>query len=394
MKLKDFGSALLTARLLVSLGEALTFWTAPHMVASSVVVLVLVLVLAAPPGVSAARATNLMLGLLVHDGAYDREQWGYDTALAEVNANSTVLPGLTLSYTQVDGGCNGDVGVSGALQLSDTLAGMQAANSHTPVGYVGTRCSSTMQAVAPVIRYIDYTIISASVTSPIFEQEKYADIFRIASSDTVIGIAMALFCQRYEWKRVHTITGSEIISLSTMSKFTEYATSKGLTVDSATVIPVDLDELIIQKNLNRMVFDILNAGKRVIVMHMYEKLLRRVMCALHQNGLTGKGSVIMYPGWIGVDWFQSSKYNCADFNGGRNTNAATCERCPCSDAQLFAAMKGMFTVDADTIPSLDGLTIGGSNKGALVQSAKDFWAANNMAPRTMAYAAYDSIWSW
>ena len=112
-----------------------------------------------------ARLPHFTSHLTVHHAErYISDSIGYEQALRSVNANPTILPGITLKTTFVDSGCKPSKAVSASLTLIATFDKQAAAGVATGVGFLGAACSGATQAMHPVIVHYDYLSISPSAS--------------------------------------------------------------------------------------------------------------------------------------------------------------------------------------------------------------------------------------
>ena len=159
-----------------------------------------------------------------HAERYISDSIGYEQALRSVNANPTILPGITLKTTFVDSGCKPSMAVSASLTLIATFDKQAAAGAATGVGFLGAACSGATQAMHPVIVHYDYLSISPSASSPALIN--YPNIYRVAQDDTRIGWGFAWLCNHYGWKRVYVIKQAVEISTLSMASFEKYVPSR------------------------------------------------------------------------------------------------------------------------------------------------------------------------
>lgn len=159
-----------------------------------------------------------------HAKRYIADSIGYEQALRSVNANPTILPGITLKTTYADSGCKPSMAVKASLTLLTTFDKQAAAGVETGVGFLGAACSGATQAMHPVIVHYGYLSISPSASSPALIN--YPNIYRVAQDDTRIGWGFAWLCNHYGWKRVHMIKQAVEISKLAMASFEKYVPSR------------------------------------------------------------------------------------------------------------------------------------------------------------------------
>jgi ABC-type branched-subunit amino acid transport system substrate-binding protein len=129
-------------------------------------------------------------------------------AVAEVNANATVLSGASLVLTVVDHGSiralsRSHEGYETLLgnMASDLVADLEAAGA---VGVVGAGYSSDVKALAqPLLRDAQLPLISHSATAPsLSDSTTYPGFARLCAPDRRQGAAMAAAVAQFGWDRI------------------------------------------------------------------------------------------------------------------------------------------------------------------------------------------------
>lgn len=234
------------------------------------------------------RPSSVKVGtLLTFDSVIGRASLpAIQAAVADVNADNTVLRGTELRLVPQDTNCSGFLGTIEALQLME----------NDVVAIIGPQSSGIAHVISHVVNELHVPLLSFGATDPTLSALQFSYFLRTTQSDYFQMHAIADMVEFYEWKEVIGIFVDDDYGRSGISVLGDALAKKRCRISYKAPLPAgasksDINDLLSRVNLME---------SRVYVVHVNPDSGLTVFSVAKQLRMLSNGYV-----WIATDWLAS-----------------------------------------------------------------------------------------
>ncbi|KAF7008214.1 hypothetical protein CFC21_023039 [Triticum aestivum] len=209
-----------------------------------------------------------------------------ELAVADVNADPTVLPGTKLSLLMQDTNCSGFVGTIEALQLlaKDVIA------------VLGPQSSAIAHIISHAVNKLQVPLISFAASDPTLSSLEYPYFVRATQSDYYQMSAVASIISQYQWREVIAIYVDDDYGRGGITALGDALAKKMSKIAYKAKLPPGAGRTAIQD----MLMQVNEMESRVYVVHVNPDSGMTVFSAAKSLGMMSSGYV-----WIATDWLSS-----------------------------------------------------------------------------------------
>ncbi|XP_077221020.1 glutamate receptor 3.4-like [Tasmannia lanceolata] len=209
-----------------------------------------------------------------------------EAAVADVNADSTVLAGTRLKVVSQDTNCSGFLGTIEALQLIEKDV----------VAIIGPQSSGIAHVISHVVNELHVPVLSFAATDPTLAALQYTYVLRTTHSDYFQMYAIASLIQFYRWREVIAIFVDDDYGRNGISVLGDALAKNRAKISYKAALP---------PGANRTVIDNLLVGvnlmeARVYVVHVNPDSGLQVFSVAKNLGMISSGYA-----WIATNWLAS-----------------------------------------------------------------------------------------
>lgn len=235
-----------------------------------------------------SRPTVVKIGaLFTVDSVIGRSaQQGIKTAIDDVNANKTILPGIKLDVIFHDTNCSGFIGTVEALQLMENEV----------IATIGPQSSGIAHIISHVANELHVPLLSFGATDPTLSSLQFPYFVRTTHSDYFEMYAIADIVDFYRWRQVIAIYVDDDYGRNGISILGDaLAKKRGKISYKAALSPgaTKNDISILLNSVNLM-------ESRVYVVHVNPDHGLNIFSIAKNLGMMTSGYV-----WIATDWLPS-----------------------------------------------------------------------------------------
>ncbi|KAE8773691.1 Glutamate receptor 3.4 [Hordeum vulgare] len=207
-------------------------------------------------------------------------------AVADVNADPTLLPGTKLSLLMQDTNCSGFVGTIEALQLlaKDVIA------------VLGPQSSAIAHIISHAVNKLQVPLISFAASDPTLSSLEYPYFVRATQSDYYQMSAVASIISQYQWREVIAIYVDDDYGRGGITALGDALAKKMSKIAYKAKLPPGAGRSAIQDIL----MQVNEMESRVYVVHVNPDSGMTVFSAAKSLGMMSSGYV-----WIATDWLSA-----------------------------------------------------------------------------------------
>ncbi|KAL2331832.1 hypothetical protein Fmac_019413 [Flemingia macrophylla] len=269
-------------------------------------------------------------------------------AFEDVNANSSVLPGVKLEVVLHDTNCSGFVGTMEALQLMEDEV----------VAAIGPQSSGIAHVISHVVNELHVPLISFGATDPSLSSLQYPYFVRNTQSDYYQMYAIADLVDYYRWREVIAIFVDDDNGRNGISILGDALAKKRAKISYKAAFPPGAPK----KDISDLLNGVNLMESRVYVLHVNPDSGLNIFSLAEKLGMMNSGYV-----WIVTDW-------------------------------LASALDSLEPVDPNTMNLLQGVlalrhhTPDTNEKKSFLSRMKRFKDKETPSFNSYALYAYDSVW--
>ncbi|PWZ40020.1 Glutamate receptor 3.4 [Zea mays] len=209
-----------------------------------------------------------------------------ELAVADVNADPTILWGTKLSVLMQDTNCSGFVGTIEALQLL----------AKDVVAVLGPQSSAVAHVISHAVNELHVPLISFAATDPTLSSLEYPYFVRATQSDYYQMGAIAAIISQYEWKQVIAIYVDDDYGRGGITALGDALAKRKCKISYKAKLPpgaakTTIEDILMQVN---------DMESRVYVIHVNPDSGLNVFSAAKSLGMMSSGYV-----WIATDWLSA-----------------------------------------------------------------------------------------
>lgn len=235
-----------------------------------------------------SRPTEVRIGaLFTFDSVIGRAvKPAIELAVADVNADPSVLSGTKFSVLMQDTNCSGFVGTIEALQLlaKDVIA------------VLGPQSSGIAHVISHVVNELHVPLISFAASDPTLSSLEYPYFVRATLSDYFQMGAIASIISQYQWREVIAIYVDDDYGRGGITALGDALAKKKSKIAYKAKLPPGAGRTTIQDTLMR----VNEMESRVYVVHVNPDSGLTVFSAAKSLGMMSSGYV-----WIATDWLSA-----------------------------------------------------------------------------------------
>ncbi|XP_062188133.1 glutamate receptor 3.4-like [Phragmites australis] len=209
-----------------------------------------------------------------------------ELAVADVNADPSILPGTKLSVLMQDTNCSGFVGTIDALQLL----------AKDVISVLGPQSSSIAHVISHAVNELHIPLISFAASDPTLSSLEYPYFVRATLSDYFQMDAIASIISQYQWKEVITIYVDDDYGRGGITVLGDALAKKKSNIAYKAKLPPGAAKATIQDIL----MQVNEMESRVYVVHVNPDSGVNVFSAAKSLGMMSSGYV-----WIATDWLSA-----------------------------------------------------------------------------------------
>ncbi|XP_077219894.1 glutamate receptor 3.3-like [Tasmannia lanceolata] len=211
-----------------------------------------------------------------------------NTAVEDVNANSSVLGGTKLVITMQDSNCSGFVGIVEALQFMETDV----------VAIIGPQSSVIAHVISHVSKELQVPLLSFAATDPTLASLQYPFFVRTTQSDLFQMTAIAEVVNYYRWKQVIAIFIDDDYGRNGIAALGDKLEERQCKISYKAAIPPGTG--VKRNDITDILVKLALMESRVIVLHANPDSGLMVLSVAHYLGMMRSGYV-----WIATDWLSN-----------------------------------------------------------------------------------------
>ncbi|EER97313.1 glutamate receptor 3.4 isoform X1 [Sorghum bicolor] len=209
-----------------------------------------------------------------------------ELAVADVNADPSILWGTNLSVLMQDTNCSGFVGTIEALQLL----------AKDVVAVLGPQSSAVAHVISHAVNELHVPLISFAATDPALSSLEYPYFVRATHSDYYQMGAIAAIISQYQWKQVIAIYVDDDYGRGGISVLGDALAKRKCKISYKAKLPpgaakTSIKDILMQVN---------DMESRVYVIHVNPDSGLNVFLAAKSLGMMSSGYV-----WIATDWLSA-----------------------------------------------------------------------------------------
>ncbi|KAJ4965172.1 hypothetical protein NE237_017021 [Protea cynaroides] len=211
-----------------------------------------------------------------------------ETAMEDVNRNSSVLRGTKLAIKMGDTNCNGFIGFVEALQLMEIET----------VAIIGPQSSTIAHMISHVANELQVPLLSFAATDPTLNSLQYPFFIRMTHSDMYQMAAVADMVNYYGWREVIAIFVDDEYGRNGVSALADSLDAKRCKISYKAGIPPVSG--VSRSSIMDILVKVALMESRVIVLHTNPESGLMVLSVAQYLGMIGNGYA-----WIATDWLSS-----------------------------------------------------------------------------------------
>ncbi|TKY48747.1 Glutamate receptor 3.4 [Spatholobus suberectus] len=208
-------------------------------------------------------------------------------AFDDVNANSSVLPGVKLEVVLHDTNCSGFVGTMEALQLMEDEV----------VAAIGPQSSGIAHVISHVVNELHVPLVSFGATDPSLSSLQYPYFVRSTQSDYYQMYAIADLVDYYRWREVIAIYVDDDNGRNGISVLGDALAKKRAKISYKAAFPPGA----LKKDISDLLNGVNLMESRVFVLHVNPDKGLNIFSIAEKLGMMNSGYV-----WIATDWLASA----------------------------------------------------------------------------------------
>ncbi|CAN6463997.1 unnamed protein product [Victoria cruziana] len=210
-----------------------------------------------------------------------------DAAVADVNADSSVLRGVKLNVTSLDSNSSGFLGIVEVLQFMET----------DTVAIIGPQSSTIAHVMSHLANELQVPTLSFAATDPSLSSLQYPFFVRTTQSDLYQMSAVADIVDYYRWKEVVALYIDDDYGRNGVSVLGDKLEEKTCRISFKAALPPGLTSSDITDVLVKLAL----MESRVIVVHVSDPILGLAIFSIAKHlDMVSDGYV-----WIATDWLSS-----------------------------------------------------------------------------------------
>uniref|UniRef100_A0A0E0E5D5 Glutamate receptor n=1 Tax=Oryza meridionalis TaxID=40149 RepID=A0A0E0E5D5_9ORYZ len=253
--------------------------------AAAAAAVLVVLWLAVAAAGAGERPSEVSIGALyTYDSVIGRAAGlAIELAVADVNADRTVLAGTTLSLISQDTNCSGFLGTIEALQLMEKNV----------IAVIGPQSSGIGHVISHVVNELHVPLLSFAATDPTLSASEYPYFLRSTMSDYFQMHAVASIVDYYQWKEVTAIFVDDDYGRGGVAALSDALALSRARISYKAAIPPNSNAA----TINDVLFRANMMESRVFVVHVNPDAGMRIFSIANKLRMMGSGYV-----WIVTDW--------------------------------------------------------------------------------------------
>ncbi|KAJ3674903.1 hypothetical protein LUZ60_005519 [Juncus effusus] len=215
-----------------------------------------------------------------------------EMAVADVNADSSVLNGTRLDLITQDTNCSGFLGTIGALQLIENEV----------VTILGPQSSGIAHAISQISNELQIPLLSFASTDPTLSSLQFQPFFlRTTQSDEFQMRAISEIISYFNWREIVAIYSDDDFGRNGISSLSDSLSTKRSRISfKAPIPPISSSNGNNNGNINDMLVQVNLVESRVYVLHVNPDSGLEIFRVAKKLGMIGTGYV-----WIVTDWLAS-----------------------------------------------------------------------------------------
>lgn len=317
-----------------------------------------------------------------------------ELAVGQVNADASVLPGITLTL--------GSENTNSSASAAATEA-YEAIVNEQAVALIGAESSDTSEAMGYLCNIFQVPQVSyASTSTTLSNEDTFPYFARTVAADDLQAQALAAFVEFLGWQHIAIIHADTDYATSLVTAFSLVAARYGITVGVTTThksivgLTTDAQRQAAKESMRTALQDVLDGRVRLVLMSNVDADARALLAEAHAMDMVGpsrglnaeveNGTVTM---WLGTDgWFSNDLFEVDDnCDSACVANLREITKGMLGAAPSRAAFGAAFTTWESNVwnPAVSTLT---AEEQAL--SSKSNWKGDNMSPWVP--FARDALW--
>ncbi|KAK3125186.1 hypothetical protein QOZ80_7BG0601450 [Eleusine coracana subsp. coracana] len=209
-----------------------------------------------------------------------------ELAVADINADPSILPGTKLSVLMQDTNCSGFVGTIEALQLL----------AKGVISVLGPQSSAIAHVISHAVNELHVPLISFAASDPTLSFLEYPYFVRATLSDYYQMVAIASILNQYQWKEVIAIYVDDDYGRGGITALGDALAKNKCKITYKAKLPPGAEKTTIQNIL----MQVNEMESRVYVVHVNPDSGLNVFSAATSLGMMSRGYV-----WIATDWLST-----------------------------------------------------------------------------------------
>ncbi|KAL5972712.1 hypothetical protein ACLOJK_039517 [Asimina triloba] len=210
-----------------------------------------------------------------------------ESAVADVNADSSILNGTKLNLIMGDSQCNVFMGSIDALRLFEKGA----------VAIIGPLSSAIAHMISFLANGLQVPLVSFAATDPTLSSLEFPFFLRTTLSDSFQMTAMADLIAYYGWREVIVVFVDDDYGRNGISFLEDMLAKKMTKIHYKLGLSVQVTSSTIMSSLNESKL----IGPRVYVLHVGPQMGLEILSIAHQLGMLTKDYA-----WLVTDWFSTA----------------------------------------------------------------------------------------
>ncbi|XP_043711030.1 glutamate receptor 3.6-like isoform X2 [Telopea speciosissima] len=209
-----------------------------------------------------------------------------ETAVADVNANYSILRGTKLVLTMQDANHSGFLGIVKALQFMETGI----------VAIIGPQSSILAHVISHVANELQVPLVSFAATDPSLSSLQYPFFVRAVQNDLFQMAAVAEIVDRYNWREVTAIFIDDDYGRNGVAALGDQLAERRCKISYKAAMSPEMG----RDEIADVLVKVAMMESRVLILHTYPELGLKVFDLAHNLGMTGAGYV-----WIATSWLST-----------------------------------------------------------------------------------------